>query len=65
MISVTWAPNQRKAAGCTPSLTQRSSAETSGQASVAGGVTAAGMIAAVVFGPRIGPSAGKARCGGA
>ena len=31
LISVTWVPNQCKAAGCTPSLTQRSSAETSGQ----------------------------------
>ena len=28
MISVTWLPNQCSAAGCTPSLTQRSSAET-------------------------------------
>ena len=59
-------PNQRIAAGCTPSATQRSSAETIGQDSVAGGLSAAGMVMAVVAaGPRIGPSGGTARdCGG-
>jgi hypothetical protein len=36
LISTTRAPNQRWAAGCTESESQRSSTETSGQASVAG-----------------------------
>ena len=40
MISATGEPNQRIAAGCTAPAIQRSSSDTSGHASVAGGLTA-------------------------
>ena len=52
----------RVAAGCTPSLTHRSSAETIGQARVAAGVSTAGTTVPIV-GLRAGPSGGKLRCG--
>src|SRR6476660_3005622 len=64
LISVTGVPNQRIAAGCTPSLTQWSSAETIGQARVAGGVRTAGVIGPAVCRPRADPSDGTVRCGG-
>jgi hypothetical protein len=40
LISATGEPNQRIAAGCTAPLIQRSSSDTIGHASVAGGLTA-------------------------
>ena len=59
MISTTRTPNQRIAAGCTESASQRSSAETIGQASVAAGFIATGPNALTEF-PCAGPSRGKA-----
>src|SRR6516165_1561094 len=44
LISATGAPNQCIAAGCTAVAIQRSSSETIGHASVAGGLTATGVI---------------------
>src|SRR5262245_29137029 len=43
LISATGEPNQRIAAGCTAPVIQRSSSETIGHASVAGGLTATGV----------------------
>jgi hypothetical protein len=64
LISTTCWPNQRTAAGCTESLTKRSSIETNGQARVAAGDTASGRAVMVApagrptgtcsTGPRIG-----------
>jgi len=48
----TWLPNHFCAAGCTPSATHRSSADTSGQAKVAVGDSAAGMLAVAMRWPR-------------
>src|SRR5580704_19413875 len=58
LISTTRTPNQRIAAGCTDSASQRSSTETIGQASVAVGFTATGPNA--FTGPCAGPSRGSA-----
>jgi hypothetical protein len=54
LISATGTPNQRRAAGCTESASQRSSADTIGQASVAAGLISTGP-AVPVYGVR-GPS---------
>jgi hypothetical protein len=48
LISATGEPNHRIAAGCTAPVIQRSSSETIGHASVAGGLTATGMNDAAV-----------------
>src|SRR4029450_6623666 len=48
LISATGEPNHRIAAGCTAPVIQRSSSETIGHASVAGGLTATGVNDAAV-----------------
>src|SRR5580698_11394703 len=66
LISTTRAPNQRIAAGCTESASQRSSTETIGQASVAVGFTATGPNALTelpIEFPGAGPSRGSGSCG--
>src|SRR5262249_33193497 len=56
LISATGEPNQRIAAGCTAPAIQRSSSDTIGHASVAGGFTATGVNDGVAGMPRAGPS---------
>ena len=57
MISTTGERNQRIAAGCTAPAIQRSSSDTIGHASVAGGLTATGVNAGVGGMSRAGPNA--------
>ena len=63
MISTTRTPNQRIAAGCTESLSQRSSAETIGHASVAAGFIETCPKALTEL-PCAGPSRGAAGAAG-
>src|SRR5262249_28313463 len=66
LISTTGEPNQRIAAGCTEPAIQRSSSDTIGHASVAGGLTATGVndaVAGMRAGPN-GPGGGGSRADG-
>src|SRR5262245_25173890 len=66
LISATGEPNQRIAAGCTAPAIQRSSSDTIGHASVAGGLTATGVndaVAGIRAGPN-GPGGGGSRADG-